>query len=196
MPVLQEKAGRRRGDALEDAILDAAWSELAEHGYAGFTLDAAAKRAGTSRPVLYRRWSNRSDLAAAAIKHQIIKVQIVVPDLGNLREELVLLLQKLSDRGVPTLMTLLLDMSDFFVEGNSSYAELKEELASIGSIDEIIRRAVARGEIDPARLTPRIIALPIDLVRSEVILTLRPAPPDVIAEIVDDIFLPLVVKQT
>ncbi len=43
---------RRRGTALENAILDAAWAELVEHGYADMTLESVAKRAGTSRPVL------------------------------------------------------------------------------------------------------------------------------------------------
>jgi len=56
----------------------------------------------------------------------------------------------------------------------------------------IVRRAVERGEIDPARLTPRIAALPFDLVRQEVMMTLAPVPKDTIVEIVDDIFLPLV----
>jgi len=55
-----------------------------------------------------------------------------------------------------------------------------------------MRRAVQRGEIDPARLTPRIAALPFDLVRHEVMMTLAPVPKDTIIEIVDDIFLPLV----
>jgi AcrR family transcriptional regulator len=43
---------RRRGKALEDAVLDAAWSELADGGYASFTMEAVAARAHTSRPVL------------------------------------------------------------------------------------------------------------------------------------------------
>jgi hypothetical protein len=47
---------RRRGDALEHALLDAAWDELQAVGYAGLTIEAVADRAGTSRAVLYRRW--------------------------------------------------------------------------------------------------------------------------------------------
>ncbi|WP_372505777.1 TetR/AcrR family transcriptional regulator [Actinomadura madurae] len=38
-------AERRRGAALEKALLDAAWDELAEHGYARFTVDAVVRRA-------------------------------------------------------------------------------------------------------------------------------------------------------
>jgi AcrR family transcriptional regulator len=49
------KVERRRGKALEDAVLDAAWSELLDAGYARFTMETVAARAHTSRPVLYRR---------------------------------------------------------------------------------------------------------------------------------------------
>ena len=63
MPAATEAEGhairhRRRGPALEAAILGAAWDELRTTGYAGFTIDAVARHAGTSRPVLYRRWPN------------------------------------------------------------------------------------------------------------------------------------------
>jgi len=60
---------RRRGKALEDAVLDAAWSELLDGGYASFTMEAVAARAHTSRPVLYRRWPNRADLAISDTAH-------------------------------------------------------------------------------------------------------------------------------
>ena len=63
---MEPGTSRRRGATLEEAILDAAWAELIDHGYAEMTLEAVAKRAGTSRPVLYRRWPSRTKLATAA----------------------------------------------------------------------------------------------------------------------------------
>ncbi|WP_051792644.1 TetR/AcrR family transcriptional regulator [Amycolatopsis jejuensis] len=42
---------------MEAVLLDAAWDELAESGYATLTFDAVARRARTSRSVLYRRWT-------------------------------------------------------------------------------------------------------------------------------------------
>ena len=47
-------------------------------------------------------------------------------------------------------------------------------------------------EIDEERLTPRIATVALDLLRHEMLMTLRPVPEETIAEIVDDIFLPLV----
>jgi len=42
------------------------------------------------------------------------------------------------------------------------------------------------------KLTPRIISLPWDLLRSEMITRQEPISDEVIREIIDDIFLPLV----
>ena len=53
-------ATRRRGATLERALLDAAWEELQESGYARLTMERVADRAGTSRAVIYRRWRNRA----------------------------------------------------------------------------------------------------------------------------------------
>ena len=59
----------------------------------------------------------------------------------------------------------------------------------------IIRRAVERGEIDPGRLSPRIASLPLDLVRHDLIMNRAPVPDDTLIEIVDRIFLPLVLAD-
>ena len=53
-------------------------------------------------------------------------------------------------------------------------------------------RAVERGEIDPARLSPRIRSLPVDIVRHDLIMNQQPLPQATLVEIVDKIFLPLV----
>jgi AcrR family transcriptional regulator len=188
---VEAKKGRRRGDALERAILDAAWAELLEVGYSSFTVEAVAKRAGTSRPVLTRRWPRRTDLAVAALAHYNRNNPVEVPDLGSVRAELILVLQKLSDRGTSTVTKVVLNMNDYFVETNSSIADLRAMVVGESKFQEILRRGVARGELDPGRLTPRISSLPLDLLRHEVLMTRKPVSNELIVEIVDTIFLPL-----
>jgi AcrR family transcriptional regulator len=61
---------RRRGEALQNALLDAAWEELQAGGYAKLTIERVAERAGTSRAVIYRRWRNRYELVIAALRHR------------------------------------------------------------------------------------------------------------------------------
>ena len=189
---MQPKEGqRRRGDALEQAILDAAWTELLEGGYSSFTMEAVAKRAGTSRPVLARRWPSRADLVVAAIAHYNKHNPIEVPELGSVRAELILILQKFSEYSNKTMIKVLLAMSDYFAETNSSIADLRTKVVGDSKFQEVIRRGVARGELDPSKLTPRISSLPLDLLRHEVLMTHRPASNELIVEIVDTIFLPL-----
>jgi hypothetical protein len=53
-------------------------------------------------------------------------------------------------------------------------------------------RAQERGELDLDRIPPAVPLMPFDLLRHDVLMTLRPAPPERIRSIVDDLFLPLV----
>jgi AcrR family transcriptional regulator len=188
------EGGRRRGDTLEEAILDAAWAELLDHGYAGFTMEGVAKRAGTSRPVLARRWESRSDLAVAAIANYNKNNPIEAPDLGNVRAELIILLQKLSDRGTRTMTRVLFSMHDYFVETNSSLADLRERSVGGSKLHEVLKRGIARGELDRSKMTPRISSLPLDLLRHEVMMTRKPVSSALIVEIIDTIFLPLATR--
>ncbi|WP_158813195.1 TetR/AcrR family transcriptional regulator [Methylocapsa sp. S129] len=191
-----DKIRRRRGAQLEDAILDAAWDELVEQGYPGLTLEGVAKRADTSRPVLHRRWPSRTALATAALGRHLAQNPIVVPDLGSVREELRLLLRGLSDRARPDMIRLLFDMQKDLADKHSNLAEMRAHLrAQIVDSDvmqPILRRAIDRGEIAAARLTPRIISLPTDLARHEILMTFKPLSDEAIKEIVDEVFLPLV----
>lgn len=186
---------RRRGTVLEDAILDAAWAELTEHGYAAMTLESVAARAGTSRPVLHRRWPSRIKLATAALGRHFADNPIEVPDLGDFGAEVSLLLRRFSDRARPDLLRLAFDMGGDLAEANSNLGEMRREILQGQPILAIVERGVQRGEVDPGRLTPRIVALPGDLARMELLLTLKPLRDEVIREIVHDIFLPLVARD-
>jgi AcrR family transcriptional regulator len=186
---------RRRGQELEDAILDAAWDELVAVGYSGFTIENVAARAGTSRPVLYRRWRSRPELAMAAIRRLGLRDEIALPDTGSLRDDLIELMRAASEHRHDLAALVSVHMGQFFAETGTSLAELRDALLAgrrTMTYDEVLRRAAERGEIDLSRLTPRIVALPADLLRHELLTTLQPVPDEVIVEIVDDIFLPLV----
>ena len=186
---------RRRGTALEDAILDAAWAELAESGYANMTLESVAKRAETSRPVLARRWPTRAKLATAAMGRYFALDPITVPDMGSVGDEVHLMLRCISDRVRPELIQLVFDMSRDQADA-ASLSDVRKELTDGEPMRSILKRGVDRGEIDPARLTPRNIALPTDLARNEILMTLRPLSDEVLREIVEDVFLPLVRPTT
>ena len=62
----QRARQRRRGAELEAALLDAAWQELVEAGFARLTMESVANRAKTGVAVLCRRWPNKDDLGLSS----------------------------------------------------------------------------------------------------------------------------------
>ncbi|ROR73326.1 TetR/AcrR family transcriptional regulator [Bogoriella caseilytica] len=63
--------GRPRDRSIDDAVLTATLEILNEQGYAAMTFEGVARRAGTSRPAIYRRWPGRPALALAAIASRL-----------------------------------------------------------------------------------------------------------------------------
>lgn len=187
-------ATRRRGAELEEALLTAAYAELIERGYAGLTIEGVAERAGTSRHVIYRRWADREKLAMAALRFDATRSHRPAPDTGSLRGDLIATLQQVNETRAGAAAVFSLQLVAYFEGGGLTPAELRREL--IGdrgtAMTVILDRAVARGEVDPARLTPRVRTVASDLFRHEMIMTLQPVPRKVIEEIVDEVFLPLV----
>jgi AcrR family transcriptional regulator len=191
---------RRRGPELEDAILDAAWAVLVERGYAGFTFEAIAERAGTSRPVLYRRWPQREDLLLATFAKHWWSQPIEVPDTGRLRDDAVGYLRNAGSRRAHLITLVSVQLMDYFRDTGTSLAELRDKLRPRGvptALETIVARAVERGELSEAPRTARIMNLPFDLFRHDMLTTMRPVPDEMIAEIVDDVWLPLLgVRQS
>lgn len=58
---------RKRGAALEDAILAAAYEELTDVGYASFSVEGVAARARTGKASIYRRWPTKQLLVLDAL---------------------------------------------------------------------------------------------------------------------------------
>jgi AcrR family transcriptional regulator len=184
---------RRRGEALEHALLDAAWVELQEAGYAGLTMEAVADRAGTSRAVLYRRWRSRPDLVIAAIRSHRPMLSGEIPDTGSLRGDVLALLRRMSSRlaeiGTETVYGLLGD----YLGDAGQFARSQQDVLHISAevMETILKRAADRGEAR-ADVERRIATLPTDLFRNELFRSRTPPSEGALVEIVDDVFLPLV----
>jgi AcrR family transcriptional regulator len=74
---------------LGDRILDAAASCVLAYGVDRVTLAEIARRAGVSRPTIYRRWPDTRSLLAALLTARIVGVLRDVPSRGVGREALV-----------------------------------------------------------------------------------------------------------
>lgn len=182
---------RRRGAALDDAILRAALDELRAVGYQNVTMEAVAARARTSKPVLYRRWPNRAELVVAALRHDRPLLSGPVPDTGSLRGDVLALLRRVSqglgDIGRETLFGLAAEYfqggGDFFEDGLT---------AGRAAMHAIVQRAQVRGELPPGPVSERVLSVPVDLARHEMMFVARgPMSAASLEAIVDEVFLPL-----
>jgi AcrR family transcriptional regulator len=177
---------------LEAAIFEAVFQELAETGYVNFAIERVAARAGASKPVIYRRWPTRAQLVYAALRASRPALSFEAPDTGAVRGDILLILRRLAemvDELRPEVIFGLI--AELLHESDSSlFAEVHEHGAKM--MMEILTRGVARGEIAAEKLTPRLVALPLDLARHQLVLLQQPMSAPDIEEIVDRIFLPLV----
>jgi len=181
---------------LENALLDAAWDELVQHGYGGFTYEGVAARAGTSRPVVYRRWPTKPELLRATIAHRRNSMPVVDPDTGSLRGDVLALLRDVNSKRAGVVALIGVGLGAYFEETGTSFADLRQALAGgyPSVMGPVLERADARGEIDLRAITPRMMELPFDLIRHEMLITRRPVAAATLEEIVDTIFLPLVAR--
>lgn len=69
------RRGRPRAVGLDDAIRRASWQVLSQAGYDGLTFEAVAEAAGCSRPTLYRRFANKSELILHLITARVDEIE-------------------------------------------------------------------------------------------------------------------------
>jgi AcrR family transcriptional regulator len=189
---------RRRGAALEDAILEAAFAELSEVGYTSFTVEAVAARARTGKASIYRRWPTKQDLVLDAL------CQLPTPEQCGLEPVL--------DESMTTFDVLrevahaisrvLLSPAGDAMRSVKCEAAADPELAR--AIDErfqaprrafllaLLRRGVERGEVRPDAVNPLIADVLPAVLTHRVILQREPLTEADIIDIVEQIVIPLI----
>lgn len=187
---------RRRGAALEAAILDAGWQQLAESGFGGLTFEAVAASAHTGKAALYRRWPDKEALLLAVLHHHGFGAQTEPPNTGSLRDDVLAQLRMLNRQGdeMASFLSIVLG-AHFSDEITITPAELRVRLLfgeRSRAMEAIIDQAVERGEVPADGLPSRVVSLPGDLVRYEMIMSLAKVPDSTIVGIVDTVFMPLV----
>jgi hypothetical protein len=192
------KETRRRGKILEDAILEAAWEELCDVGYNRLTMEGVASRAKTNKAVVYRRWANKPTLILSVLRKFVPPLfPKEVPNTGDLHNDIFLFLhgiaKPLQTIGAETIHGLMIE--DIVKDKISSIPQIigpKNESKLTTSMITILKNAEMRGEIKLEKISPRIISLPVDLLRYELLTTHEPVSDKIIYEIVEDIFIPLI----
>jgi AcrR family transcriptional regulator len=188
---LPDVAVRRRDDILMTAIREATRSELTDHGYSGVTFEGVARRAKTSKPVLYRRYPSRAHMVADALL-ALPRQPAPTGRAPSLREDLLALLDTVMLRidriGIHTYRSLIAEADDELLDTvTAQLAELADQ-----TIYRALSNARDRGEIGPADIPDRAATAIVALVRNELFFARSPVGTDTLIDILDNVYLPLI----
>ncbi|MFI5782408.1 TetR/AcrR family transcriptional regulator [Nocardia sp. NPDC051570] len=131
------------------AIRAAAFTELAEVGYGKLSMEAVARRAGVSKPTLYRRWPSKQQLVLALIA-EVAVTAAETPDTGTLRGDLRAFLEvtaaglahPLAARIIPDLLAEAVRTPALAEALGTGLGEQRRE-----RVAELLRRGIERGEL-------------------------------------------------
>jgi AcrR family transcriptional regulator len=142
---------------VRSAVLGAALEELAAVGYAAFSVDRVAERAGVHKTTVYRRWHDRQNLLLEAMLEQG-REQVPIPDTGSLRSDLLAYgtaiaagVQAPEIEAAVRAVASIGDPASAITQASRSFWDTRLTLAS-----QIVDRAIARREI-PAGVDPRVV---------------------------------------
>jgi AcrR family transcriptional regulator len=157
-------------------------------------MESVAARARTGVAVLYRRWPRKDDLVLDAIYHYGVTHPVDLPDTGSLRGDMIGLLSGFSSGRVAFVTVVSAAFSGLLASTGLTPAEVREKLVNDRPLwsSEIFHRAHERGEIDLGTTPRAILAMPFDLMRHDLLMTLKPLAEERVLEIVDELFMPLV----
>jgi AcrR family transcriptional regulator len=143
--------GRPRDSRADRAILEATLELIGELGIHEFRIEDVAARAGVGKGAIYRRYRSKDELITAAIA-ALVSEEIVVPDTGSTRGDLLTLMREavdlyrgsLAGRLMPNLVgamarkpELARAVRDGFLAGRRA------------ALSEVLRRGVERGDLRP-----------------------------------------------
>ncbi|MFJ3974638.1 TetR/AcrR family transcriptional regulator [Streptomyces sp. NPDC090021] len=152
--------GRPRSDEASARILRATVELLAESGAANVSVDAVAGRAGVSRPTVYRRWKDRTELIAAAVRDAFAQTNPEAPHTVDPLADLVTVLSN-------TMRLLTGTELGRVIAGLVSELPRSPELATaLREVErerrEVLRQVLRRAE-ERNRLRPADVELAVDL---------------------------------
>jgi AcrR family transcriptional regulator len=174
-------AGRPRDPELDRRIAEAALDLFADAGWAGFAMEAVARRAGVGKATVYLRWSSKEALLTDAVMLLLARVADV--DTGTLRGDLVELAAQMLDlyAGRTSRAALRLNVEASAIPGVAEHYEAIRR-SSVLAARAIVRRGIARGEL-PAD-TP--VTLLLDTLAGGAMMHALTTPPDKVPDLTRD----------
>jgi AcrR family transcriptional regulator len=174
--------GRPRDPALNRRIAQAALDLFADAGWAGFTMEAVARRAGVGKATVYLRWSSKVALLTDAVT--VLLAHVADADTGTLRGDLIELATQMLDlyAGRTSRAALRLGLEASAIPGVAQHYEAMRR-SQILAARAIVRRGIGRGEL-PAGTS---VTLLLDTLAGGAMMHAMSTPPERQADLVQDI---------
>jgi AcrR family transcriptional regulator len=167
------------------AIINAAVELLAEHGFAGTTIEAIAARSGAAKTTIYRHWPDKRAVLLAAI--EAIVPAATAPDSGSLREDLIGFARDLariiSTPPTAALVPALIDAAERDPEIARLLADFTAQRRR--PVHTAVERAVERGEIEARHDAAPIDGLLLGPIFYRRLLSRQPITPKFVENVVD-----------
>lgn len=183
---------RGRGAAREEAILRATAELVSELGYDGVTVDAIAARAKASKATMYRRWSNKAELVAAALRHAAEGRTSTAVDTGTVRGDLLMIVREVGAAAGDGDGPSLLNLAEPMRRDPELRALIRAQVR--GRTDHeaqlLTERAADRGEPVDQRASALAVELAIAYALLAVLLDGERPRDAAMARLVDDVLLP------
>jgi AcrR family transcriptional regulator len=138
--------GRPRDPAVDRRIAQAALDVFGDAGWAGFAMEAVAKRAGVGKASLYLRWSNKEALLTDALTAGLPRISDV--DTGTLHGDLAELATQILDLylGSASRAAMRLNLEANTIPGIAEHYEAMRT-SQVLAARAIVRRGIDRGEL-------------------------------------------------
>lgn len=140
--------GRPRDPRIDAAVLRSTVELLGDTGYVELSVDAIARRAGTSKPAIYRRWPSKAHLVHEAVFP--IDSGTELPDTGSLASDVHEMVRRTVDvLTTPAARAALPGLVGEMAADLTLHAALLERFGGILSqgLTERLNEAVARNEV-------------------------------------------------
>lgn len=174
----------RRGEHVRQAVLAAAFDEIAANGFDGATVAGVAKRSGVHETTVYRRWMTRENLFMAALMERSADA-IPAPDTGSTRGDLLAIVGEVlgyvaSPAGTAVLRSAALAVDDAYSDARKAFWTQR-----INALTPVVVRGIERGDLradaDPMLLLEMLIAP----IHGRLLLTGQPIADDLAEALVD-----------
>lgn len=188
---------RRRGAELDSAIKSAVMDLLSTHGPDGVTMEAVAAAAHTSKPVLYRRWTDRRALLRDTLI-EVASASIPTEDTGSFRTDMLAVLRGWAELFAgpqgPLMRSIVMAVAADPELAETFHADI------IGSrkadVTALLNRGIERGDVRADIPIAVVRELGQSVLWHHLLITGDPIDDELVLTLVDEVLVPLTAPTT